>query len=422
MANERNVVLISLDGFPAYALDDERLPVPALRMLIRNGAMAKRMKTVNPTVTWPNHTAMVTGVDASKHGVLFNGMLTRPSPKSPVKVEPWRDKAEMVKAPTVYDLAHKAGMTTAQVDWVAIYNASTITWQFPEVPTVTGLIEKEMIDSGEVAEKDIAGFGRINVTRRDQIWTSAAIHILRKHKPNLLLYHLLNLDSTHHTYGPRNQASNSGIGFADSMVRELLEAVDLKKTTVIVVSDHGFRAVTRNIRPNAVLHHFGLLEANACDVYAVPEGGTAMVYVTDRSRRAELIPKVKEMFAKVEGIDRVIDASGFGELGYPDPDRYDQMADIVLSAKPGFGFSGQMDGGPADLTPSPRVTGSHGFLSSDPEMDAVFIAAGAGIRKGVILDTIRNVDVAPTIAELLGLKMEGVQGQPLRAIFAEPRP
>ena len=174
MANERKVVLISLDGFPAYALEDERLPVPTLRMLIRNGASAKRMKTVNPTVTWPNHTAMITGVDASRHGVLFNGMLTRPSPKAPVKVEPWRDKSEMVKVPTVYDLAHKAGLTTAQVDWVAIYNAATITWEFPEVPKVTGLIEKEMLASGELQENDISGFGRINITRRDQIWTRAA--------------------------------------------------------------------------------------------------------------------------------------------------------------------------------------------------------------------------------------------------------
>jgi len=417
MANDKNVVVISLDGFPAYALEDERLPIPTLRNLMRNGASAKRMKTVNPSVTWPNHTAIITGVDASRHGVLYNGMLTRPAPNQPVKVEPWRDKAEMVKAPTVYDLAHQNGMTTAQVDWVAIQNAATITWQFPEVPKVTGPIEKEMIASGELTEADITGFGRINITRRDQLWTRAAVHILKQHKPNLLLYHLLNLDSTHHTYGPRNQASNSGIAFADAQVRELLEAVDLSKTAVIVVSDHGFRAVTRNIRPNAVLHHHGLLETTSCTAYAVPEGGTAMIYITDRAKRAELIPKVKEMFKGVDGVDRVIDASGFAEIGFPDPDKYDQMADVVLSAKPGYAFSGQMDGGPVDLTNSPRVTGSHGFLSSDPDMDAIFIACGAGVRKGVVLDTVRNYDVAPTIAELLGLKMEGVQGRSLRAIL-----
>ena len=74
---QRTVVVISLDGFPAYALEDPRLPIPTLRELAREGAAATAMQPINPTVTWPNHTTMVTGVDASHHHVLFNGLLTR---------------------------------------------------------------------------------------------------------------------------------------------------------------------------------------------------------------------------------------------------------------------------------------------------------------------------------------------------------
>src|SRR5438046_378839 len=73
----RTVVVISLDGFPGFALDDPKLPVPTLRRLAAQGSMARRMTTVNPTVTWPNHTAIVTGVDASRHGLLVNGTLVR---------------------------------------------------------------------------------------------------------------------------------------------------------------------------------------------------------------------------------------------------------------------------------------------------------------------------------------------------------
>src|ERR1700733_2955661 len=72
----RTFVVISLDGFPAYALDDPRLPVPTLRKLAREGLSATSMRPVNPTVTWPNHTTIVTGVDASEHNVLHNGLLT----------------------------------------------------------------------------------------------------------------------------------------------------------------------------------------------------------------------------------------------------------------------------------------------------------------------------------------------------------
>ena len=72
-----HVVIITLDGFGGWALDDPYLPVPTLRMLAARGAVAKGMRSVNPTVTWPNHTSIVTGVAPAKHGVLFNGTLVR---------------------------------------------------------------------------------------------------------------------------------------------------------------------------------------------------------------------------------------------------------------------------------------------------------------------------------------------------------
>ena len=98
--------MISLDGFPAYAFDDPRLPIPTLRKLAREGVAAASMQPVNPTVTWPNHTAIVTGVDASQHGVLFNGLLIRPDGGARPTVEPRRDKKLMVHSPTIYDVAH----------------------------------------------------------------------------------------------------------------------------------------------------------------------------------------------------------------------------------------------------------------------------------------------------------------------------
>src|SRR4029077_17064198 len=113
---ERIVVVISLDGLPAYALQDARLPIPTLRKLAREGAVADSMQPVNPTVTWPNHTAIVTGVDTSEHQVLFNGILTRPATNARREIEPWRDKDVLVHSPTIYDAAHDAGLTTAQVD------------------------------------------------------------------------------------------------------------------------------------------------------------------------------------------------------------------------------------------------------------------------------------------------------------------
>src|SRR3984885_14378633 len=74
------VVLITIDGFPARALKDPRLPMPTLRMLIANGAHADAMIPINPTVTWPNHTTLITGVDAAVHHVMANGEIEFPNP------------------------------------------------------------------------------------------------------------------------------------------------------------------------------------------------------------------------------------------------------------------------------------------------------------------------------------------------------
>ena len=77
--------------------------MPTIRRLAKEGAVAEGMQTVNPAVTWPNHTAMVTGVTPANHGVLYNGMPVRGGEGKPLRVEPWVPKHELVLAPTVYD-------------------------------------------------------------------------------------------------------------------------------------------------------------------------------------------------------------------------------------------------------------------------------------------------------------------------------
>src|SRR5262245_50487984 len=102
-AKERCVVVISIDGLPAWAWDDPKLPMPTLRKLAREGILAKGMTVSNPSITWPNHTTLVTGVRPAKHGVLFNGFPVRQGERAPVKIEPGHDKSELVHAVTVYD-------------------------------------------------------------------------------------------------------------------------------------------------------------------------------------------------------------------------------------------------------------------------------------------------------------------------------
>ena len=65
------------------------------------------------------------------------------------------------------------------------------------------------------------------------------------------------------------------------------------------------------------------------------------------------------------------------------------------------------------------TAGAHGFFSTEPKMNAIFVAAGAGIKRGAKLSTIDNIDVAPTIARMLGVTLEHASGHVLDEILGE---
>jgi hypothetical protein len=148
----------------------------------------------------------------------------------------------------------------------------------------------------------------------------------------------------------------------------------------------------------------------AKDVFVLAEGGSAYVYF-DATQSAQLSPKVVKALDGIEGIDRIIGPADFATLGLPQPTRDPQMYQLLLTAKDGYSFSDAV-GGPV-TSEVLQQAGSHGYLASDPDMDAIFIAAGYGVRAGGPLDKIANSDVASTIAKLLGVALPGAKGKPI---------
>jgi predicted AlkP superfamily pyrophosphatase or phosphodiesterase len=428
-AKNRHVILVSIDGFPAYLWNDPTLQVPNLRKLAAEGATAKAMTVSNPSITWINHTTLVTGVEPRKHGVLFNGLLVRPDGGKPPVIEQWAPKDKMVFAPTLYDLAHEAGLTTAESDWVAVTDAETITWSFAELPKPEDPVVKEMIAAGVATEEEIGwmqmGPNRKGVAFLDAMWTRAAIHMLETHQPNLLLYHTLNTDFIHHMYGPRSGPGYTALELADRYVGDLLAAVDRAglrdKTTVVVATDHGFKKVSKFVQPNVALKKAGLARGlgptiSSCEAYVMAQGGMGFVYLTAPEKRAELLPRLKELFSTMEGIAQVIDGEEGHRLGMPKPGENPGMGDLVLYAADGYAIRKDLNGDEV-VVPAENYAGTHGYLNSDPELDGLFIASGAGIKEGVVLDRVRNLDVAPTLAKLMGLQFPEIDGRVLEEIL-----
>jgi predicted AlkP superfamily pyrophosphatase or phosphodiesterase len=412
------VVLITLDGFPARALDDPRLPMPTLRVLEANGAHADGMKPINPTITWPNHTTLITGVNASEHHVMANGFITS-SNGSTLEVDPWVPKDELVHARTLYDAAAEQGMSTGQVDWVAISDAKHVRWAFAEVPDADGPIAKDLIDQGLVTRDELADFHKSSPAWTDEIWTDAAIDILTRHTPNLLLFHLLQTDTLQHKYGTLTPAAYAAYAYADACLARFIDAARtaglLDRITFIIASDHGFANYTHVIYPNAALVQMGLLHKKngsyAGNVWFLPEGGETSLYINDPSLRSTLVPKLKRYFATVPGVAGAYTNEEAQAFGIASRQATRQGPDLYVVAKPDYAFMGGTDEPMVqDIAPA---RGSHGYLNSNPDMEALFIAYGAHIRHGVDLGPITNLAVAPTIAKLLGVSLPAAKQAPL---------
>lgn len=413
------VILVTIDGLPARALRDPELPMPTLRRMERNGAWADAMQPINPTITWPNHTTLTTGVNASAHHVMANGLIHFPANGDKPTIKQWVNGDVLVSTPTLYDVLAARGMSTGQVDWVAIYGARTVQWPFAEIPDPDGAIAHDLESQKLVTREELASFSSGNPAWRDEIWTDAAVDIIEHHTPNLLLVHLLQTDTLQHEYGALSPAAYAAYAYADACLTRLVSAARragiLARTTFIVASDHGFADYTHAIHPNAVLAGMDLLRAHAGHyhgkVWAVPDGGEALIFIHDTPHRAALASRIARRFTTIPGVEDVYTNAQARVLGIPTLRSTSQAPNVYLTAKKGYAFQSGITGPVISKVQPPR--GAHGYPNTDPDMQAIFVASGFHIRHGVDLGDISNLSVAPTIAQLLGVILPHAAQAPL---------
>ena len=400
---DRCVLLISVDGLAGFYFDDPKADMPTIRALAKSGARASGMTCSFPTVTWPNHTTLVTGAPPAKHGVLGNNYLDRATAK-PVQliVDPLFDKDEIVRIPTIYDVAHKAGYKTAGVLWPASRNAKTLDWTVPDMP---GDAWKEYGTPSWLDEMRAAGIpidshgawckDKVCGVMRDWLYVKMTDHVLQNHSPNLVLVHLVELAHAQHSFGPQTPEAYWAVSQADTCVRSLVEAVRRSKnadrTTIVIASDHGFRPIEKDIRPNVLLKALNPEGAPADakpTARSVSQGGGCMVYVLDAARKAELLPKIRDRFQKLEGVATVVEEADFSKYGVASPGSNDRFPDLWLSAKPGYSFTDSAEG-EDPVVPRATKGGTHGYLPDHPDLYATLVLSGRGIRPGTDLGLVR---------------------------------
>src|ERR1051325_4584291 len=203
---EAYVIMISVDGLvPEYytAPAPLGLKVPNLTEMKLNGAYAEGVEGIYPSVTYPAHTTLITGVRPASHGIVQNRIF---EPPTAPQTKEWYWYAESVKTPTLYALAKKAGLRTAAVGWPVTVKAD-IDDNVPEIfdPLEAQPSGKRTLQYATpgLFQKALAANPTSDATV-DGRRTAISEFIIKEYKPRLMLIHLVDLDSAHHTYGPRS--------------------------------------------------------------------------------------------------------------------------------------------------------------------------------------------------------------------------
>lgn len=402
---EPKVVLISLDGLRPEFYLDSRWPAPFLQSLCRQGASARAVYSVFPSITYANHTSLVTGVSPIRHGVDCN--VDFDWGNGPTLG--WNWEAARIKAPTLWQLARRRHMRTAAFSWPVSVGAR-VDYLIPEVFSIPGA------NRGTTEEllRQTSTPGLIDEIQRQSglpfplsfadwdAWLSSAVgYTWRTYQPELTLIHMLNLDWTQHRFGPDSPETRQALAQLDSDLQRIVEQIDLGQTVLMVVGDHGFLPVNQVINPNRLFYERGWIQLEqgkikSWKVYARSNGGSAAIYCKDSS----LLPQVRRLLVERSvGRWMILDRPELDLRGtFP-------KASLAISVPPGLALGQSVDG-PFEAA-TERTLGQHGHL---PELlPTGWIVVGPGIKAGSDLGLRSLLEVAPTLGRLLRLDCSGME-------------
>jgi predicted AlkP superfamily pyrophosphatase or phosphodiesterase len=427
------VLLISIDGLhPDNVLEADRhgLKIPTLRRLLKEGAHATAMRGVLPTVTYPSHTTMLTGVWPARHGIPTN------VPFDPLNRNQgvWYWYAEDIKVPTLWDAAKAAGYVVGSVSWPVSVAAPGIGWNIPEYwramksPEEIKLV-RAISTPGLFRDLEPTAGRYTNdldeAIPGDEARTRYAVEMIRQKQVRFLTIHMAGFDHVEHDAGPYSAEAFAVLEAIDGMVARMEQAMRAAdpRAIVCIVSDHGFAATTKEAHLNAALVEAGLIRLTPprpaaaqtiaeWDAAAWNSGGSAAIMLKnagDRAASAKVEQLLRTLAADpANGIAAILDPAKIAEMGgAPGPA-------FVVDFRPGYASGGALTG---PVVRDRKTTGgAHGYAPTHPELLASFFIAGPGIAPGKNLGEIDMRAIAPTLARIMGVPLPTADLKPLEVL------
>ena len=360
------VILVSIDGFSPDYLGKGQTPV--LDGLVADGAFGP-MRPSFPSVTFPNHYTLVTGLHPDHHGVVGNrftdaqlGAFTMASKESGF----W-DQGE-----PIWVTAEKAGVRTGTMFWpgseVEIHGVRPSQWA--------------PFDQG------MPGDARV-----DRLLSWLDLPVDQRPKLETLYFDIV--DTAGHRNGPDAPETRAAAASVDASMARLIEGLKARglydRTMLVVVSDHGMAATS----PDRVVWIDDIIDPAALKI---GYGGAVLTADPAPGREAEVQQKLVGRHPHMECWNK---ADVPARLFYGSNPR---VAQIVCLVETGW-LTATRD------RPVTRAGGAHGYDNQAPEMAAIFIAHGPGVVAGRRLTDMDSVDVQPFLARMLGIAAPAGDGR-----------
>jgi predicted AlkP superfamily pyrophosphatase or phosphodiesterase len=424
-ASAAPVLMISIDGLRARDVIDapaRGLKLPNLRAMMKDGSYAEGVRDVLPSVTYPNHTTLITGVAPALHGIADN-LAFDPQQKN---MEGWYWYSSDIKVPTLWDAVKAKGGLVANYGWPVSVGSSSIADNIPEywrtyMPDDLKLL-RALSSPGLVARIEKASgvsFAATNgvTAAADDARAKFMAALIAADHPAFTTVHLASLDETQHEKGPGTPEAKANLESLDKSVGELVTAARKAEPGLVValVSDHGFAPVHNdvNLMPAFIAAGLATLDPKTGKIgswQAEPwyAGGSSIIMLAhpdDTAVRAKVAALLKKLAADpANGIAAVIDRREIARQGGSTLASF--WVDYAFGFEAGKKLTGPLVGPPANL-------GTHGYFPAHPEMRSSFLITGPGIAAGKSLGEIDMRDIAPTLAKIMDVSLPSATGKPL---------
>jgi predicted AlkP superfamily pyrophosphatase or phosphodiesterase len=415
------VLLISIDGLrPDDVLQAKQrgLSLPNLTRFVTQGSYASGVTGVLPTLTYPSHVTLLTGVTPAVHGVGSN-LTFDPLNKNQYG---WDWYVSDIRVPTLWAAARAKGLSTANVHWPVSVGAPA-DWNLPQIWRTGTPDDRKLLaalatpDLLPGLEKDLGPYplGIDESLDGDVRRTRFAIALLKQHSPAFMTVYLASLDHEEHAKGPGTVDANRVLEQLDVQIGQLVQAAQQVHPDgiVAVVSDHGFASVEHDVNLYAPFIKAGLIsvkDGEVTDWQAAiwNDGGSAAIVLKnpdDAALQARVGALLKTLAADpAYGIDNVMDRTNIAKKGGA------TEASWFVIFKPGFEMGIKPD---APLPAPSHYLGMHGYDPARIDQRATLLIQGKGVAAGRNLGLVDMRDIAPTLAKWLGVSLSQAQGKPL---------